>query len=72
MAKGVVVDAGVSEFAGHLKMELLNVREDRRVGLISEGEAYRRVLALRRRRVSGDYGLLRRPPVEVMQQGRSS
>lgn len=72
MAKGVVVNVGISEFAGNLKMELLNVREDRRVGVISDGEAYRRVLALRRRRLSGDFGLLRRPvEAGVLQQPRN-
>lgn len=56
---------GQSEFAGHLKMELLNLKEDLRVGVVSEAEATRRVRQLRRRRLSGDGGFLRVPQVEA-------
>ena len=44
---------GISEFAGNLKAELLDVAADVEEGKISTGEAYRRIRTIRRRRLSG-------------------
>jgi len=49
----------LSEFAGNLQAELLNVREDLRLGHITKEKALRRIRAIRRRARSGSDGSLR-------------
>jgi hypothetical protein len=49
----------MQEFAGHLKAQLLNVREDLRTGQIEAGDALRKIRAIQRRARSGNGGHLR-------------
>ncbi len=44
------VDDSIGEMAGHLKMELLSLRENLRVGAITQQQAANRLATLRRRR----------------------
>ena len=55
-----------SELAGNLLAELLVVREDCRMRVISEREALKRISAIRRRARSGDEGYRRPQPAPML------